>query len=94
MPIYANIKLQDVKNKLTEMNCKLYNKGQMFSSGCLVQIPNDFIGGQQTYPKGIYKIRTIIYTGQIKLENNNGVEIVTSAKNLAQAGFYKADIDF
>lgn len=94
MPIYANIKLQDVKNKLIEMNCKLYNKGQMFSSGCLVQIPNDFKGGQNIYPKGIYKMRTIIYTGQIKLENNNGVEIVTSAKNLVDAEFSKAKIDF
>lgn len=93
MPIYANKKTQDVKNKLIEMGCKLYNKGQIFSSGCLVQIPNDFKGGKNVYPKGMYKLRTIKSRGEVLLENNNGIEIVTSAKNLAEAKFHKAILD-
>ncbi|MBR2068454.1 MAG: hypothetical protein IJ877_01705 [Candidatus Gastranaerophilales bacterium] len=94
MPIYANIKTQEVKNKLAEMGYKLYNKGQIFSSGCLVQVSNDFKGGKNTYPKGIYKVRTIMSDGKVKLESNNGIEILTSAKNLAEAKFHKAHVDF
>ncbi len=89
MPVYANIKTQDVKNKLLEMNCKLYNKGQMFYSGCLVEVPVEFKAGANTYPAGIYKLRTIMFNGAIKLENNSGIEIVTSAVNLANANFKK-----
>lgn len=42
MPVYANIKTQDVKDKLTDMGCKLYNKGCMFYSGCLIEVPENF----------------------------------------------------
>ena len=89
MPIYANIKTQDVKNKLIEMGCKLYNKGQMFYSGCLLEIPEDFKAGSNTHPAGIYKLRTMKSDGQVKIENNSGVEISTSATHLVNAKFRK-----
>ena len=41
------------------------------------------------YPAGRYKMRTIIISGQIKLENSCGIEIVTSATYLVQAEFKK-----
>ncbi len=88
MPIYANQKTEEVKEKLQEMNCKLYKKGMMFYSGCLVDIPKDFNAGKNTCPAGIYKLRTIIAdTGVIKLESSIGAEILTSAKYLSKANF-------
>lgn len=42
MPIYANKKLQDVKDELIDRGCKLYNKGEMFYSGCLIEIHEGF----------------------------------------------------
>ena len=89
MPVYANKKTQDIKDKLISMGCKLYNKGEMFYSGCLLNIPNEFKAGSNTYPAGIYKSRTIISDGKIKIENNNGIEILTSASYLAEAKFSK-----
>ena len=89
MPIYANKSTQEVKDKLVNMGCRLYRGGEMFYSGCLVEIPNDFKAGDKTFTKGIYKLRTITEAGQSKLENNIGQEILTSAKNLTFAEFYK-----
>ncbi len=42
MPVYSNIKLDEIKRKTSKMNCTLYNKGMMFYSGCLINIPNEF----------------------------------------------------
>lgn len=89
MPVFSNQKLEEVKDKLMQMGCKLYNGGQMFYSGCLVNIPNDFKGGANTFPAGVYKIRTVKSGGEIKLENNNGIEISSSAAYLTQAKFEK-----
>ncbi len=89
MPIFANKSTKEVKEKLMDMGCKLYNGGEVFYSGCLVEIPNDFKAGALNYSKGIYKTRTIMSDGKIKLENNIGQEILTSAKNLATAEFHK-----
>lgn len=44
MPIYANQKLGEVKDKLEQMNCKLYKKGMMFYSGCLIKVDKEFEG--------------------------------------------------
>ena len=89
MPIYANKSIKEVREKLLEMGCKLYNGGEVFYSGCLVEIPNDFKAGSVNCTKGIYKLRSIWETGPTKIESNAGVEIVTSAKNLAMAEFRK-----
>lgn len=89
MPVYSNKKTQDVRDELVNMGCKLYSGGQMFYSGCLLNIPNDFKAGEKNIKAGIFKIRTITTAGQIKLENNNGEEILTSAKNLVDAEFEK-----
>ena len=89
MPVYSNKKTQEVRDKLVEMGCKLYAKGLMFYSGCLVNIPKDFKAGSVTHPAGVYKLRTIISKGDVKLENNNGTEILTSVKNLTNAEFTK-----
>ena len=89
MPVYANKKTQDVKDKLINMGCKLYNKGEMFYSGCLLNIPKDFKAGSNTYPAGIYKLRTIKSDGKIKLENSEGKEINSSAVYLTEANFSK-----
>lgn len=89
MPIFANKSTKEVKEKLLEMGCKLYNGGEVFYSGCLIEIPNDFKAGALTYPKGVYKSRTILQKGDVKIESNIGQEILTSAKNLALAGFKK-----
>jgi len=88
-PVYSNKSLKEVREELQDKNCRLYKGGEMFYSGCLVQIPNDFKAAEKTYSKGIYKLRTVRLDGVIKLENNIGQEINTSAKNLAEAGFYK-----
>lgn len=90
MPIYANKSTKEVKDTLIEMGCKLYNGGEIFYSGCLIEIPNDFKAAAVTCPKGVYKLRTIIVkAGVIHIENNIGQEILTSAKNLATAEFHK-----
>ncbi len=106
MPVYSNIKLDEIKEKLQKMNCTLYNKGMMFYSGCLINIPNEFEASvyydikdeegnvktkavRETVPAGIFKLRTMASDGTTKIENNNGVEILTSAPNLAKAKFYK-----
>ncbi len=89
MPIYANKSTKEVKDTLIEMGCKLYNGGEIFYSGCLIEIPNDFKAGALTYPKGVYKLRTIKSKGETLIENNIGQEIPPSVKNLSIAGFYK-----
>ena len=106
MPVYANIKIDEVKEKLQKMNCTLYNKGMMFYSGCLINVPNEFEASvyydieddngnvkakavKETVPSGIFKLRTIMSDGKIKIENNNGIEILTSAATLVKAKFYK-----
>jgi len=92
MPIFANKSTKEVKDALIDTGCKLYNGGEVFYSGCLVEIPNEFKAGAITYPKGIYKVRTVMTDGKIKLENNIGQEILTSAKNLTMSGFYKSKL--
>ncbi len=92
MPIFANKSTKEVKENLTKTACKLYNGGEVFYSGCLVEIPNDFKAGKSTYPKGIYKLRSIKADGVIQIENDIGQEILTSAKNLVEAEFYKLKI--
>lgn len=89
MPVYANKKTQEVREKLISMGCKLYDGGRMFHSGCLINILNDFKAGPNTHPAGIYKLRTILGNGQIKVENSNGIEINSSATNLVNAKFTK-----
>ncbi len=106
MPIYANIKTQDVKDKLLALGCKLYNKGEMFYSGCLIEVEKPFnatvyyketdengkdktISVKQEVPAGIFKLRTIMSNGAIKLENNCGMEILSSAKVLVEANMKK-----
>lgn len=89
MPVFSNIKLQDIKDKLSKMNCKLYKSGMMFYSGCLINIPSDFKAGSNIFPKGIYKLRTIKSKGDVKLENSSGTEINTNANNLVAADFSK-----
>lgn len=89
MPVYSNKKTSDVREQLQNMGCKLYNKGEVFYSNCLINVPQEFNAGKETYPTGIYKVRTITTQGQAKLENNSGIEILTSAKNLVNANFSK-----
>lgn len=106
MPVYANLKFDDVKEKLVKTGCKLYNGGQMFYSGCLVKISKDFEatvyykekdenGDEKTISKkeivsaGLFKVRTIMSNGGIKLENNCGQEILAMVNALVKAGFKK-----
>lgn len=89
MPVYSNKKTQEVKDKLEQMGCKLYNRGEMYYSGCLINVPNEFFAGKVTCPAGIYKVRTIKSNGVVLLESNNGKEIPTNATNLSNAKFSK-----
>lgn len=106
LPVYSNIKTSEAEEKLQKMNYTLYNKGMMFYSGCLVNVPNKFQASvyydfrddngniktkavRETVPRGIFKLRTIKSSGETKLENTNGLEIVTSAAHLVKAKFYK-----
>lgn len=89
MPIYSNIKTQEVKDKLQALNYKLYRGGQIFYSGCLIDVPEEFKAGSKIFPAGIYKVRTIKSNGSINLENSNGEEISTSASYLVAADFKK-----
>ena len=85
----ANKSTKEVRENLIEMGCKLYNGGEMFYSGCLIEIPNNFKAGSKEYRTGIYKVRTIMSDGKVKIESNVGEEILTSAKNLAIVNFRK-----
>lgn len=106
MPVYANIKFDNVKEKLVKTGCRLYNGGQMFYSGCLVEISKDFeaavyykekdengkdkiISKKETVSAGLFKVRTIMSNGGIKLENNCGQEILAMVNVLVKAGFKK-----
>ena len=89
MPIYSNIKTAEVKEKLFKLGCKLYNKGEMFYSGCLVNVNDEFKGGAKIYPAGLYKVRTIESEGRAKLENDKGELLSTHVKYLSKAGFSK-----
>lgn len=89
MPVYSNTKITDIKDKLQNIGCKLYNKGQMFYSGCLVDIQEPFKAGSKEYPAGIYKLRTINIKGDTILENNCGIEILTRVTHLTNAKFKK-----
>ncbi len=90
MPIYANKNTQEVKDNLLKMGCKLYNNGQVFYSGCLVNIPEEFMAASLVHPAGIYKLRTIkLKGGEVHLENNCGIEICTTALNLTKKNFCK-----
>ncbi len=57
---------------------------QLNENGNEKQIPT-----REKLQAGIYKLRTIIESGQIKLESSTGIEIVTSAKVLTEAEFSK-----
>ena len=106
MPIYANINRENVKDKLLNMGCKLYNNGEMFYSGCLVSVDKNFeatvyykdadengkekvVPIKQEVPVGIFKMRTIMSSGQVKLENNCGLEILSSVMVLTKCGLQK-----
>ena len=92
MPVFANKSTKEVKEQLQNMGCKLYQGGEMFYSGCLVEIIKNFKASNTTYPKGIYKLHTIKQSGTVIIENNVGKEISTSAKNLTEAEFRKKKI--
>lgn len=87
MPIFSNKSIKSIKEKLQEMNYKLYNGGEIYNSGCLIEIPLDFKNATITYSKGIYKLKTMKSKGDVELENNTGDKISTSAKNLVLAKF-------
>lgn len=106
MPIYSNIRTQDIKDKLMTMGRKLYNKGEIFYSGCLVEIEKPFVATvyyketdtdgkektisvKQEVPDGIFKVRTIKGDGRIKLENNCGLEILSTANVLVPLNLKK-----
>lgn len=91
MPVYSNIKTTDVKDKLQNMGCKLYNKGQMFYSGCLVDIPKPFKAGSKEYPAGRYQIKTIRSDKVAELEDACGNKISTNVKYLVPAEFKKVE---
>ncbi len=88
-PIYANQKKTEAIKQLQNEGFELYRKGEMFYSGCLVNIPKEFICGKSNFPSGIYLLKSLWTDGPAKLELNNGVEIISSAKNLAEAKFRK-----
>ena len=54
------------------MGCKLYNGGEMFYSGCLVDIKDDFTSSDKINSKGIYVICSLRSDGYIQLKNNLG----------------------
>ncbi len=88
-PIYANIKIKDIEDKLKNKNCKLYKNGMMFYSGCLINIPNNFKAGKEDKPKGIYKLRSILANGQVYVKNSQGDEALTHITHLIAADFEK-----
>ncbi len=89
MTIYSNQKNTDVNDILENMGCKLYRKGEIYYSGCLINVCDDFIGGKNTFKKGLYKIRSINGAGVAWLIDNSGVEVLTNVKYLVQAKFSK-----
>lgn len=110
MPVYANKSTKEVREQIEQMGCKLYNNGELFYSGCLINVLNDFeanvyyiiidaqgknklVPQKEFVKSGIFKVRTIMSDGTIKLENNSGQEILTSASVLVSKKFkkYKED---
>ncbi len=72
MPIFANKSTKEVKETLLDMGCKLYNGGEVFYSGCLIDIPNDFDVITNKYKSGVYLICSLRSDGYIQLKNNVG----------------------
>ena len=72
MPIYANKSTKEVREKLVEMGCKLYNGGEVFYSGCLLDIKNDFEGSGKLNPKGIYYLCSMRSDGYVQLKTSTG----------------------
>lgn len=86
-PVYAHQSVSKEKAALKESGYRLYQEGTLFYSGSLVQIPKPFQAGERQHPEGTYKLRTIKFSGEIKLEDANGKEIPTSVTYLVNAGF-------
>jgi len=91
--VYVHEKLSSVKERLLAVNCTLYKEGMMFYPGCLIFVPSSFLAGKKERPGGLYKSRTIKAKGDVLLENNNGEEILTNIKYLAEAGFERVAHD-
>lgn len=106
LPVFANIKTQEAKDKLLAMGCELYNKGEVFWSGCLVEVEKPFVATvyykdvdengkdktisvKQEVPAGIFKLRTIMSNGGIKLENTCGLEVLVMANILVSSNMKK-----
>lgn len=89
MPIYSNKKTQDVKNELINMGCKLYRNGEMFYSGCLIEVPDDFVAQNVERKAGVYKLSTIQANGGIKLKDTNGIDFIVMAHVLVKANMKK-----
>lgn len=90
-PVYAHQSLETVKSEISGQGLKLYQDGMLFYSGASIFIPKPFKGGLSEHPPDRYKLRTIIYTGSLKVENSSGREINSHINYLVQAGFTLAE---
>lgn len=90
MPVYANKSTKEVRETLQEMGCKLYRGGEMFYSGCLVELSKDFIGSGKTYTKGTYILCSIRADGYVQIKSNVG-EVLKPihARILVDSDFHK-----
>ena len=85
--IYSNISYRSVKKDLKDNQLKLYKNGMLFYSGCLIEVPENFLAGKEELNKGIYKLTTIRSDGVVKIETLNGKDFLTSIKNLIGSNF-------
>lgn len=90
-PLYCYESKKEVFKELKDKGYKVYTK-DIFQTGCYIFIPEPFMGGANEYSNGVYKLRTIISDGKVKLESGEGQKIASSVKNLINAKFQKLKI--
>jgi CRISPR-associated endonuclease Csn1 len=86
-PMYAHQKKQDALNELRAKGLKLYNNGEVYYSGCTIHLDHDLVTPKTRFSAGLYKLRTIKTKGTAILEDSQGIEILTSIKQMMDAKF-------
>ncbi|MEB3206906.1 MAG: HNH endonuclease domain-containing protein, partial [Vampirovibrionales bacterium] len=85
-PVYGSSSLKAVKKQLEARGVRLYKNGMLFSAGVMVHVSLPFTGYKGRHCEaGFYKLKTMMSSGQVKLENSNGKEALTSIKHLVDA---------
>jgi len=91
--LYSNKSQKEAFSELLKKDYELYNKGEIYSGGCLIFIPENFSTGTKEYSSGKYKLNNIRSDGRVEMEDSNGIKIQTTMSNLAKHNFNRY-VDF